>query len=388
MRVKENRKDSLETSPFTALGFGRNVSFGFLLALSTLAVYLGWLMTQPFLAVLTWAVALAVVAHPLHAVLEKRVKQKNLAALLAVVLVTAVLILPGIFLLDRAIREAAAGLRELQTYFSSDAWKAAISEGHRFGRIVSWLDSNLDLGESMKSMAAAASKRVPKVVAASVQSAVLLVIMLFILFYFFRDYRSIISGLTRLLPLPNNEIEMLLAGTADAIHATIYGRFTVAAVQGGLGGLMFWILGLHAPLLWAFLITIFSLVPMLGAFIIWVPAAIVLAVQGSRTKALILALWGAFVIGLVDNFLYTLIVGDRLRLHSLLVFFSALGGIAAFGTSGIVLGPVVLAVTVGRVQLWRKRISEAAPVARIGPGAGHEELSDEEPSNNEQEEKK
>ena len=353
-------EDSFETPPARDPGFGRNVSFGFLLVLTALAVYFCWLMIQPFLTAVTWAIALAVIAHPLYDELEKRLGRPNLAAFLSVVLVTAILIIPGFLVIEGAVREAASGLRALQAYLTSDQWKAALSESHRFGRLVSWLDSYLDLGETAKSMASAVSMRAPKVLAASVQSVALLVITLFTLFYFFRDHRHIISGMIRFLPLPNREIEMLLRGTADAIHATIYGRFTVAAVQGCLGGLMFWILGIHAPLLWALLMMLFSLVPMLGAFIIWVPAAIILLVQGSWIKALILTLWGAFVIGLIDNLLYPLIVGDRLQLHSLLVFFSALGGIAAFGTSGIVLGPVILSITLGLIQLWRRRISAAA----------------------------
>ena len=338
----------------------RNVSFGFLLVLTGLVIYLCWLMTQPFLAAVTWAAGLAVIAHPLHDALERRVRKPSLAAFLAVAIVTVLLIVPGIVLIDRAVREAASGLRELQAYIASDRWQAAISENHRLGRVISWLDSNFDLGETIRSTAAALSRRVPKVLAASVQSIVLLVIMLFTLFYFFRDHRRIINGLVRLLPLPDREVEILLKDIADAIHATIYGRFTVAAVQGALGGVMFGFLGIHAPMLWALLMMLFSLVPMLGAFIIWVPAAIILAVQGSWVKALVLTGWGAFVIGLIDNFLYPLIVGDRLRLHSLLVFFSALGGIAAFGTSGIVLGPVILAITIGLMRLWQQRIAAAS----------------------------
>ena len=360
MPPEERREDSYASDPPDGGDFGKRLSFGFLLVLTALAIYLCWLMTEPFLSAVTWAIGFAVIGHPLYELLEKRIRRPTVAALLAVVLVTATLIVPGFFLIDRAVREAAAGLRQLQAYFGSEEWQAALSERHRFGRIVAWMDSNFGLGETVKSAAAALSKGAPKVVAASVQSAVLLIIMLFTLFYFFRDHRRIITSLIRLLPLPDSEIKMLLSATADAIHATIYGRFTVAGVQGALGGLMFWILGIHAPLLWALLMMLFSLVPMLGAFIIWVPAAIILAIQGSWIKALVLTIWGAFVIGLVDNFLYPLIVGDRLRLHSLLVFFAALGGIAAFGTSGIVLGPVILAVTIGLIRLWRQRIAAAS----------------------------
>ena len=363
---KSGEQDPSEESAAGHPGLGRNVSLGFLLVLTGFAVYLCWRMTQPFLGALTWAVAFAVIAHPLHDVLEKRTGKPSLAALMAVIIVIALMIVPGIFLIESAIHEAASGLRELQAYFASDRWKAAISGAGRVGRFVSWLDANMDLGETVKSLAAAVSVRAPKIIAVSVQGIVSLVIMLFILFYFFRDHRRIIAGMIRFLPLPDSEIATLLAGTADTIHATIYGRFTVAFVQGGLGGLMFWILGIHAPVLWALLMMLFSLVPMLGAFIIWVPAAIILAIQGSWIKALILTVWGAFVIGMIDNFLYPLIVGDRLRLHSLLVFFSALGGIAAFGASGIVLGPVILSVTIGLLQIWRRRIARPhAPEIQI-----------------------
>jgi predicted PurR-regulated permease PerM len=360
VRTEKNREISLPDAP-TAHETGRNVSLGFLLVLTALSGYLCWLMAQPFLPALTWAVAIAVVAHPVHAVLEKHIRQRDLAALFAVIFVTAVLVIPGIFLVERAVAEAADGIRQLQAYFGSERWKTFISDQSRVGRAVAWLDANLDVGDSLRSAAGAISMRAPKVVAASFQSLVLLLIMLFTLFYFFRDHRRIVANLIRLLPLPDREIKMLLAVTADAIHATIYGRFTVAAVQGSLGGLMFWILGIHAPLLWAVLMMLFSLVPMLGAFVIWVPAAIVLAIQGSWGKALILTLWGALVIGLVDNFLYPVIVGDRLRMHALLVFFAALGGIAAFGTSGIVIGPVILSIAAGILRLWQQRISGSAP---------------------------
>src|SRR5262245_16352612 len=315
--MEEDRRECLETAPASTQGFGKSVSIGFLLALTALAVYLCWLMAQPFLPVLTWAVAIAVVARPLHAALEAQLRNRDLAAFFAVVIVTVLLIVPGIFLIDRAIREAADAVRRLQAFVGSTDWQVFLAKQRHLGRIASWLETNLDLTDSIRSLASAISVRAPKVVAASVQSVVLLIIMLFTLFYFFRDHRRIVSGLIHLLPLPNREIATLLASTADAIHATIYGRFTVAAVQGTLGGLMFWILGLNAPLLWGTLMILFSLVPMLGAFIIWVPAAIILAIQGSWVKALILTLWGALVIGLVDNFLYPLIVGDRLRVHSL-----------------------------------------------------------------------
>ena len=126
----------------------------------------------------------------------------------------------------------------------------------------------------------------------------------------------------------------------DTIFATIYGTAAVAAVQGLLGGLMFWWLGLPAALLWGVVMAVLSMVPLLGAFVVWVPAAIFLLIQGSWVKALILTGWGAGVVGTIDNLLRPVLVGRRLNLHTVLAFISVVGGLLVFGSSGLVLGPV------------------------------------------------
>lgn len=333
------------------------MGLGFLLLLTAIVFYLCWRMAAPFLSALTWALAIALVAGPVHRWLELRIKNRNLAAFLSVILVTVTIIGPGVFLIDRAIREASEWTKRLQVFLGSNGWESALNAHPRLAQALTWINTNFDLSANLKSLASTVSAAAPKVIAASVQSIVLLFIMLFTLFYFFRDGRRIVSDLTRFLPLPKPEIDLLITGIADAIHATIYGRFAVATVQGTLGGLMFWILGLNAPILWGMAMMLLSLVPMLGAFIVWGPAALILIVQGSWIKALILTLWGSLVIGLIDNFLYPLLVGDRLQVHSLMVFFAAMGGIAAFGPEGLVLGPVVLAVTIALLRVWQSRIS-------------------------------
>ena len=305
-------------------------------------------------------------SNPVHRWIARHIQPRNLAAFAAVLFVVVVLIVPSFFLVERAVHEGVDGVRQLQVFFASDRWHSLTSSEGKLGRAAAWLDENMDVGNSLQAVAGAASKGATRVVVASIRSIVLLVIMLFTLFYFFRDHQKIVSGMISLLPLPDAEIERLVSVTADAIHATIYGRFTIAAVQGALGGLMFGLLGIHAPLLWALLMMLFSLVPMLGAFIIWVPAAIVLAIQGSWVKGVVLTIWGAFVIGLIDNLLYPLVVGNRLQMHSLLIFFAALGGIAAFGASGIVVGPVILSVGAGVLQLWRRRLAGTPTVEEPG----------------------
>jgi predicted PurR-regulated permease PerM len=120
---------------------------------------------------------------------------------------------------------------------------------------------------------------------------------------------------------------------------------------------MFWWLGLSGAFLWGVIMGLLAIVPIFGAFIVWVPASIYLAMQGDWIKALILAIWGGVVISLIDNVLYPVFVGKRLRLHTLPVFFAIVGGLLVFGMSGLVLGPLVLALAIALLNIWWWRTS-------------------------------
>jgi predicted PurR-regulated permease PerM len=186
-----------------------------------------------------------------------------------------------------------------------------------------------------------------------------LLITMMCLFFFLRDRHSVLGGLQNLMPLSKTESERIFRRVNDTIHATIFGSLTVALVQGFMGGLMFWFLGLPSPLFWGALMGLLAVVPVLGTFVIWAPTAAWLALQGDWTKAIILVSWGAIAIGLIDNLLYPFLVGNRMRFHTLLVFFSIVGGLSVFGAAGIILGPVLLAVADGLMQIWHARIDRA-----------------------------
>lgn len=144
----------------------------------------------------------------------------------------------------------------------------------------------------------------------------------------------------------------LFDDVSDTVHATFYGTVVIAIVQGTLGGLIFWWLGLPAPLLWGIVMGLLAVVPVLGAFVIWVPAAIFLVLEGSEGKALLLTLWGTVVVGGIDNLLYPMLVGRRLKMHTVLAFISIVGGLIVFGASGLILGPVIFTVTRFLLEIW------------------------------------
>jgi len=155
-------------------------------------------------------------------------------------------------------------------------------------------------------------------------------------------------------------MDSLFCRVRDTIYATMYGTLTVASIQGLLGGLMFWWLGLSAPLLWGVVMALLAVVPVLGAFVVWIPAALFLALEGSWGKALMLTLWGTIVVGGIDNLLLPILVGNRLKLHTVIAFISMVGGLIVFGASGLILGPVVLTITMVLLEIWRIRTAPEA----------------------------
>ena len=148
-------------------------------------------------------------------------------------------------------------------------------------------------------------------------------------------------------------------------HATIYGSLTTAIVQGTLGGLMFAILGIRGALLWGAVMALLSMIPSAGAFVVWIPAAIVLALQGDWVRATILVGWGTLVVGTIDNVLYPWLVGQQVRMHQLAVFVAVVGGLLAFGAAGLVLGPVIAAATLALLDIVQQRAHTRIGLHRI-----------------------
>jgi predicted PurR-regulated permease PerM len=169
-------------------------------------------------------------------------------------------------------------------------------------------------------------------------------LMLYVAFFMFRDGERIVQLLVRALPLGDQRERLLFSKFAEVTRATIKGNLAVAVVQGSLGGLIFWILGIPAAIVWGVVMTVLSLIPLLGAGLVWVPVAIYLFAVGEWVDGLILAAFGALVIGLVDNVLRPLLVGRETKMPDYLVLLSTLGGLALFGINGFVIGPLVTAL--------------------------------------------
>lgn len=359
-----------------------------LVVASGIAFYLCYRLVLPFLPALAWALALAVIAHPLHVRMKRCVPHVNLAAALSVVVVSIVIVVPVIYVTQNLLREAGNFAATIQEEIDSGRWRRVFNDDPRLQRFLPWIESQLGLKsaeakepadsgttpnpdqaaeqpseqatmpQSVASVERAAgmlTRGVGSVMSQTVWFVMQLFITLLSLFFFFRDRERALEILRSLLPLSRFEADEVLARVDDTIHATIYGSLVVAAVQGTMGGLMFWWLGLPAPLLWGAIMAALAVVPVLGTFVVWAPTAAYLALRGDWTSALILAAWGGIAIATIDNFLFPFLVGKRMRFHTLLVFFAIVGGLALFGASGVILGPVLLAIADALLEVWRRR---------------------------------
>jgi len=332
-----------------------------LLAATAAGLYLCWLMILPFINVLAWAAVLVVVFYPVHRRLVARTNRPATSALISCLLVIFVILIPLSLVTLALVREFSGAAQGIQHQFSTilDPNSAI---GRPVARITGWLGNFVDveqlrdpqsIQERLQQVAGAVAQRTLGLVGGALGIVVQIFFIIFTMYYLFRDGAKIVNALPDVLPLERAQSEEILARTRDVISASVNGVLVIAAIQGALGALAFFALGVPSALVWGVVMTFLSLIPMAGAFIVWVPAAIFLAVTGHWVKAILLVAWGALVIGTVDNFLRPKLVGDRTKLHELFIFFSVLGGLHVFGVLGLVLGPVVLAITLALLDVMR-----------------------------------
>ena len=317
-------------------------------------------MLRPFIGVLAWAVVLVIVFYPVHRRLASRVGRRSLGALLSCILVVLIAVIPLTLITLALAEELAKVLPNLPSQLS----QLMNPQTSVIGRVAEWVQRRFgvdplssqqfiveQLERSGQFMLGFSVSLVGNIAGGIVKAF----FVVFTMYYLFRDGDKIVDKLPEAFPLKREQSEEIIARTQEVVSASVYGVVSIAALQGLLGGIAFWILGIPSPLLWAVLMAFVCMIPMLGSFLVWAPLAIYLGLNGYWARAITLAIWGGLVISMVDNFLRPKLIQNQTRLHELFVFFSVLGGISVFGLLGIVLGPVVLAITLGLLQTFRRR---------------------------------
>ncbi len=345
-----------------------------LTAATAVAVYLCWKLLQPFVSVVLWSGVLALLFAPVQRLLAARLKRPSLAAGLTLLVVLATVIVPVGLISGALVGEIADFARDAPARLTALIEDPAL--GGRFRAAVDTLDARFGvrqhltpeaLQEHLGNLGQSLVRGTFSVVGGALGAAVNLIFILFALFFLLRDGGRFVDAVRGFLPMPADEGERLLVRTREIIQASVQGVLVIALLQGFLGGVAFALLGIPSALLWGVVMTLLSILPMAGSGLIWGPAALILLAQGHWGKALALVIFGMLVIGTLDNFLRPRLVGQKARMHELVIFFSVLGGLRLFGVLGLVIGPLVVAVTSSLVTVFR-RGEPASPVA-VPPAA-------------------
>ena len=326
------------------------------LGLATLlAVYVCYLIVQPFIPAVTIAVAAAVATRRPQAWLRRRLRSHTAAAAVGVVLVAGLIVVPLSLLITYLVRQIIASIHGLQAGGGLSEWRSIVHLPAPMSRALDWAQANFDLQTQIAAIGKSLAGQAGNLLAGSVSLVTQLVIMLFVLFFLYRDRDQALHALRHLVPLSAEEAIHMGTRIEDTILAIVNGSLTVAFVQALLAGVMYTALGVPASVIWSCATFIVALIPMFGTFMVWGPVAVFLVLSGSWVKAVILVAWGALAVSTIDNLLYPYLVGGRLRLHTIPTFFAIVGGIELFGPAGLILGPVALAVTIGLLDVWWSR---------------------------------
>jgi predicted PurR-regulated permease PerM len=341
--------------------------FAFLLVI----LYTVFLIVKPFIVALTWAAILAVLVYPVYAWLLKLLKGRaSLAAFMITILLTFLIVFPALriagFLSDEAV-EMVGVVHNLTNGQHLEPLKQRPWVKDLLG-VWAWASNELatfdiDLREALVQGAQTSSGFLASQVKGIAQNVFVFMVNVFIalftLFFFLRDGKALCQRIGRLLPMEPQYQEHLFTKVIDAIFAVVHGCLIVAMIQGLLAGLAYWALGVPFAILLGVATAFAALLPIGGSTLISVPTSIYLFLQGNNLYGVILLVWSLGIVGSVDNLLKPILIGSRLRLPTLFLFFGLLGGLSLFGALGLVLGPVLFALLAALLDLYMKEYANA-----------------------------
>ena len=346
--TQTNRNTTTSDRLATVLSYGVPILLG----------YLVFVIVAPFIRPLAWSAVMAIFFYPVYLPVEKRMRP-TYAALLSTLGVTLLLIVPVLLVLLYASKEAIDSSAKIQGMINGGA--AALPT-----HFIDWLQArlpsslqNIDLMGPLRQGA----EKIASYLATSLGGLlknllsffVSLFIVLFALFFMFRDGKAILRAARQLIPFDPEIQESMLGESRDLIFASVAVALLIAAIQGTLGGIAFGLTGLPAPVFMGVLIAFFSIVPVVGSALIWIPAVVWLAVSGHWGKAIVVAAICGGVAGVADNLVRPLLLRNRTRLNDLLLFISILGGLDAFGLLGLVAGPTIVAAALAVFRVYIER---------------------------------
>jgi predicted PurR-regulated permease PerM len=302
------------------------------------------LIVRPFATALVFAVVMVVVFWPLHTRLERRLRP-SVAAALSTVAVVLVIVVPAVLIADRIVNETLDLAGNVRT-LPFDALLARVQ-----GHAAAWgLDLERILRDGAQQVAGQAGLLTSRVITNTWALFMGVIVSILAMFFLFRDGTQLLAIVTRVMPISAAITGSWVDNISGMIRSNIAASLVAASIQGTIGGLAFAWFSLPAPVLWGVVMGFFCVFPFIGAWLVWGPAAVALALANRPWDAALMAVTGLAVVHPVDNLLRPAIVAHTTKLNGLLVLIGLIGGVQAFGASGLLLGPVLVSVAVGLLR--------------------------------------
>ncbi len=326
--------------------------------LTATGIYLCYRLAQPCIPSLVWAGALALIFTPLQRWMETRVKRPNLAAACSLAIIGLLVVVPATWFAQKLVEHATTVPHDIQKQIAAGKWQIHGDEHPQIAHFLALVRHQVGTPENASTAMNWVNTILTRLVKESAIAAVQVSLTLYFLFYFLRDRVRVLQAIRWFLPLSESDIDTVFSRVNDTIHATLYGMLALCVLQGLLGGLMFCWLGVPSPWFWALVAAVFAFVPVVDTFVLWLPAAVYLGLEGRWGEALGVAALGSLLVRGIENFLYPVLVRNRLKVPSVAIFVALVGGLLLFGWSGLVLGPVLVTVTSALLEICAKRFGE------------------------------
>ena len=321
-----------------------------LIILIVLALVLAYLLVKPFIIVLLTAGILAYIFYPAHKWLKQKLKSNQASAWILTILITIIIVIPTGFLFYQVAKEASVGYLKMEQHVNSDF------ESCEYGKFCNFLKNpqvKYQIQSSFEKITNYISEGANNFIFSIPKRFIELLILFFSVFFFLKDGPALFKGARDVLPIPDSHERKIVSQLSEVTRSVIYGIFVVAIIEGIVAGLAFWLAGLTSPILWAIVVTILAFIPLIGPTIIWVPAAIYALFMHEPWSALIIII-GGVVISLIDFYVKPKTIGKRAKIHPIIIFIGLLGGIALFGVVGIIVGPLILALLITFLKMYKE----------------------------------
>lgn len=341
--------------------------------------YLFYRLLEPFFTPIFWAAILVIVFYPLYTKLEKYIKSANIRSVLMTALIVILIIGPVTYLSVALVQEAMDMLEQFKSWADQGKLDSILdfTNSSYYIMLQSKLAPYIDLSKFdpktvienlLKSVSKVALSQATQVITNAGRVLLQFLLMIFFMFFLFRDGEALFQQIREVIPMSPEKTHITIRHLKNVIESTMYGGVVVAMIQGALGGIMFAALGLPSPVFWGAVMAFLAFIPILGTYLVYIPAGLIMFFTGNYIKGILLITIGTVVVSQIDNVLRPMLVSGRTGMHTMLLFLSIMGGIGMFGLLGIVLGPFIAAVFVSMFNIFRLKLAENN-VSTSGPSA-------------------